>query len=305
MPTFEDRLTPSRQGGRTPALLMPAILAASLLAHGALVGIAFVTARHLAPTPDEIPVEIVQEAPKTEPTQQKAKAPAAESKAPAAEAKAPEAKAPPPQPEPPKAEQKIAKADPPKPEPAKAEPPKPEPPKPEPAKLEAAKPQAPKPVTPDPPKAQAPDADARRVADLQRELSELRAQKDALAAEASSPPASPPKGPLPGSQLALALPGIGGGDGELVGYQDLVFSQLAKAKGDEEYRGTRKGTTGVSFDVDDAGALVDVTVTVPSGDPDLDRQALAIVRKAAPFPPPPKGGEHHFAANVNFIPPSK
>lgn len=289
MPTFEDRLAHARPGGRTSALLMPAILAASLLAHGLLVGIAFVTARHLAPPQEEIPVEVVQEAPKPE----RKPEPKPEKKA---EAKAEEAKPKPPTPEP-------AKPEPSKPEPSKPQavaktepPPKPEPPKPEPPKAA--------PPTPEPPKAQAPDADARRLAELQRELTELRAQKDALAAEATAAPAGP-KGPLAGSQLALALPGIGAGDGELVGYQDLVFSQLAKAKGDAEYRGKRKGTTGVTFDIDDKGALLDVAVTVPSGDPDLDRQALAIVRKAAPFPPPPKDGEHHFAANVNFIPASR
>ncbi len=108
-------------------------------------------------------------------------------------------------------------------------------------------------------------------------------------------------GPLAGSADAVALPSPSEGTGEAVGYQALVFSQLAKAKG----IGGRQGipaSAGIRFSVDDAGNLVAAAVVSPSGEASLDAEALAIVRKAAPFPPPPEGAQRVFVANVNFTP---
>ncbi|MBV9567263.1 MAG: TonB family protein, partial [Hyphomicrobiales bacterium] len=38
----------------------------------------------------------------------------------------------------------------------------------------------------------------------------------------------------------------------------------------------------------------------PSGDPDIDAEIAAMVRRASPFPPPPAGAPHVFSASVNF-----
>ncbi len=107
-------------------------------------------------------------------------------------------------------------------------------------------------------------------------------------------------GPLRDSIHAVALPAEGGGgDGELVGYQSLVFSQLAKAK-EGAHEAAKPATVGVRFSVDDNGALADVAVAVSSGVADLDAESLAIVRRAAPFPKPPAGAEHTFSANFAY-----
>jgi protein TonB len=49
------------------------------------------------------------------------------------------------------------------------------------------------------------------------------------------------------------------------------------------------GSTTVSFAVSSDGSLLSVTVSQSSGKASLDQAALAAVRAAAPFPPPPAG----------------
>lgn len=173
-------------------------------------------------------------------------------------------------------------------------PPKPTPPPPPAAKPPAPEaPQPPAPVAAKPPAPPpTPSAAETQRAELERQLDELKAEQQALKSEAAD------LGPLRDSIHAAALPSEGG-DGEVVGYQSLVFSQLAKAK--EGARETAKpGTVGVRFSVDDAGGLVDVAVAVSSGVADLDAESLAIVRRAAPFPKPPAGAEHTFSANFSY-----
>ena len=85
-----------------------------------------------------------------------------------------------------------------------------------------------------------------------------------------------------------------------MGYQEVVFSQLAKANELGQTQGL-PGSTGVHFTIDEAGALVAVEIVHPSGIAALDERALAIVHKAAPFPPPPQGALRSFDANVNFV----
>ncbi|MBM3576670.1 MAG: TonB family protein [Alphaproteobacteria bacterium] len=52
------------------------------------------------------------------------------------------------------------------------------------------------------------------------------------------------------------------------------------------------GRGAVVFYIDEAGNLTHQAVYQPSGAPDLDAAALAAVRRAAPFPPPPRGLPH-------------
>ncbi|WP_425487334.1 TonB family protein [Methylocystis heyeri] len=57
-----------------------------------------------------------------------------------------------------------------------------------------------------------------------------------------------------------------------------------------------KGNGVVLFRVDIKGNLTGVSVYKSSGLPDLDAAAVASVRRAAPFPPPPRG----LIAPINF-----
>jgi TonB family protein len=294
---IEDRLGSLPVPIRNMSAVTVGVLVGSLAVHVALLAIAVVTGPAPAPVRErEISVEIVRDVP-------------------------PARMSPPKKPATPPASMQEAKAAPPQPDHAKPETAKPETAKAETAKAEAGKlPDAPKAVTPTPtpprpvastapPKQesapQAPPADARQVEALKRELADLKAQHEALEAAARAQPApdpaEPTSGPLADSLHAVALPSVGDGPGDVVGYQQLVFSQLAKAKGDGEYNG-EAGTTGVRFEVDAAGRLLSVAIAASSGNATLDAQALEIVRRAAPFPAPPKDAEHSFLANVNFVP---
>jgi periplasmic protein TonB len=56
----------------------------------------------------------------------------------------------------------------------------------------------------------------------------------------------------------------------------------------------------VAFWVDDSGALVQTALYRTSGYPEFDREAVAAVRRAAPFPHPPYGEPHGFIAKMDF-----
>ena len=46
----------------------------------------------------------------------------------------------------------------------------------------------------------------------------------------------------------------------------------------------------VVFGIVSDGRLIQEAIAIPSGMPELDAAAIAAVRRAAPYPPPPNGG---------------
>jgi protein TonB len=56
----------------------------------------------------------------------------------------------------------------------------------------------------------------------------------------------------------------------------------------------------VAFWIDDTGRLVQTELYRTSGYPEFDREAVAAVRRAAPFPQPPYGEPHGFIAKMEF-----
>lgn len=275
---------PGRVGGFS--LGMGIVLLGSLLFHVAVVATALVqdSPAEVAPV-QEIPVEIVEEKP-ADPPKVVAKDVKTESKA--AEA--------------PKANETAAKPEPAPPvalKPALAEEAKPTPPAPTPAETKIAAMEKEFASL----KAEREALEARRAEDEAAEAKDVAAKdmatKDVAAARPLAP-AAPGLGPLPASFQAVALPAVGDGAGEAVDYRELVFSELAKAKGLGETEGL-PGTAGVHFSIDETGRIASLEIAVPSGVPALDAQALAIVRKAAPFPAPPQGAQRSFDANVSFV----
>lgn len=59
-----------------------------------------------------------------------------------------------------------------------------------------------------------------------------------------------------------------------------------------------RGTATVSFQIAASGALAGATLARSSGSSALDRAALDLVRRAAPFPPPPAGARRSFTIGV-------
>ncbi|WP_158812017.1 energy transducer TonB [Beijerinckia sp. L45] len=285
-------------------MLLPVVVI-SLAVHFALFAVFVLLVKEPPPISEqqETPVEIVQEPPP----------------------KAPEVKPEPkkePPPAAPKPDEKPAAAEPPKPpEPAKTEPAKPEPVKPEapkqsetrqePAKPASAAPEKPVQAAPEkPPMAKPPAApqpepdkaaeDAEALKSLQNELAALKAQAADLRAQAAlHPQADRALGLLPDSFAAVAVPNLSDDGENPVTYQQAVYGLIAKAK--KSGRVFVPGVAHVVFNIGSKGELLDVTLDHPSGNAIVDEEAVAIVRRAAPFPPPPPGAPRSFPAYMSFV----
>ncbi|WP_415918962.1 energy transducer TonB family protein [Tateyamaria sp. SN6-1] len=59
-----------------------------------------------------------------------------------------------------------------------------------------------------------------------------------------------------------------------------------------------RGTAVVSFRVSGAGTIASVSIARSSGSAQLDRAALRVVQRAAPFPAPPAGAQRSFRINI-------
>lgn len=244
MADLADEAAPVVEGTLTPTMprlassrdrVLPIFIVASLIVHATVMLPSLVRdiTDKVAPPPKEIPVEIVQEVPKSS--------------------------APKP---PPSKPQKVAQQEAPKPQP-KPQPPKPQPPKPQPLK-------------PQPPKAAAKQQP--RAENVAERLEQLL-------------------GPMP----AIALPSASAVGSDEVSYAQLVLSKVAKAKKEGRYQGT-PGATSVAFSIGDAGEVVSVAIVRPSGDQSLDDEAIAMVKRGAPYPPPPPGGRRDYAITLRFQP---
>lgn len=74
-------------------------------------------------------------------------------------------------------------------------------------------------------------------------------------------------------------------------YQATIFAHLRRFRSypPEARRQGIKGTSTVTFTVNASGALISATLSGSSGAAILDREAVAMVRRASPFPPIPAG----------------
>ncbi|HWX14139.1 MAG TPA: TonB family protein [Methylocella sp.] len=61
-----------------------------------------------------------------------------------------------------------------------------------------------------------------------------------------------------------------------------------------------KGTATIGFVLDESGGVALVSLLRSSGEADLDSESVALVRRAAPFPPPPPGVKSSFAIELAF-----
>lgn len=82
-------------------------------------------------------------------------------------------------------------------------------------------------------------------------------------------------------------------------YRAKVLQQVQDAMIDPG-RPRPKAVALVAFSVDANGGLAAVTLAKDSGHPDLDAEALDMVQRAAPFPPPPPGADRRFGAFIEF-----
>ncbi len=120
--------------------------------------------------------------------------------------------------------------------------------------------------------------------------------------QAGLPPIGPRLPPMSETFQAVAVPSPTE-DGDLVlAYKTLVFSKLELAKKfpEEARKRHAHGSAIIAFALDDEGHVTHVTLIELSGDTTLDVASLALVERAAPFPPPPAGAQKEFAAVIEF-----
>ena len=98
----------------------------------------------------------------------------------------------------------------------------------------------------------------------------------------------------------IALPGADAAGTDEVSYEQLVLSKLSKAKDQGRHQGTPADTS-VSFHLDDTGAVTNVTLIRPSGEKFLDDEAVAMVHRGEPYPPPPPGGRRDYTITLRFM----
>lgn len=100
--------------------------------------------------------------------------------------------------------------------------------------------------------------------------------------------------------VAVPLPSESGG--EAMSYRFIVGGLLERAKlypGSARQRGA-KGIATVGFVLDPSGVVASVVLLRSSGEADLDAEGVALVNRAAPYPPPPPGAQRSFAIEVAF-----
>jgi TonB family protein len=277
-------------------------LAASTLVHGlALAALIHAQPLPLSGAPEEIPVEIVVEA----------SASASASETPAMAETPPENANPdvqtPSEPEQKQASVPIADEPPtpePTAEPSAAQPPfeAPEPatamaepapePVPEPPVAVPRPAAAPKPVARPQPKAPAAPATRPKPAHPAPVREAVRQDRQARAEHVASVPAA----------VAARTPVATPTGADLAAWRASVLGRLraemrypdnARARG-------ASGQASIAFAIDAGGRVTSASLTRSSGEADLDAEALAIVRRASPFSPPPPGAPRRLSAPITF-----
>jgi len=108
--------------------------------------------------------------------------------------------------------------------------------------------------------------------------------------------------PGPDSFRAVAMPLASESGGEAESYSFIVGGMLERVKHYPETARQRgaKGLAIIGFVLDECGRITSVSLLRSSGEADLDAESVALVNRAAPFPPPTPGAQDSFAIEVAF-----
>lgn len=107
------------------------------------------------------------------------------------------------------------------------------------------------------------------------------------------------------SVAARAKPSpIGGGHCDTVAYLCTLYGLIMRHQHYPESARARhlRGKVVVAFWLDERGDLTHQALYRTSGYPELDAAAVEAIRRAAPFPPPPRDQPHGFVAQMEFPP---
>lgn len=172
-------------------------------------------------------------------------------------------------------------------------------------------PTAAKPAASAPPKKRDAPAPARKTVERPAASPAPKAQtRPAVAARAEKPAKPKADTPPPGGAKAKGKPqqatragsAASSGDREAYGRKINRHVQRYKRYPDAAARAGMKGAVKVSISIGGSGNLASARVTGSSGYPVLDGEALATVRRAAPYPKPPAGfgGTARFSLTLTY-----
>jgi protein TonB len=83
-------------------------------------------------------------------------------------------------------------------------------------------------------------------------------------------------------------------------YLAVVYGMIMQHRRPIVASADASGSVTITFGVDDAGNFTGANYVRSSGDPAIDQEALAAIRRASPFPPPPPGAPHSLIATIDF-----
>jgi protein TonB len=93
---------------------------------------------------------------------------------------------------------------------------------------------------------------------------------------------------------AKSKPAIVSGGTENTTYLSVLYGLIMRKMTNQNAVRSSLGTSVIFFALDENGNLIHIAVEKASGFPDIDAQTLDAVRRAAPFPPPPRDIPHRF-----------
>lgn len=87
------------------------------------------------------------------------------------------------------------------------------------------------------------------------------------------------------------------GNAKASNYPGLVYRKIQRTR---QKRVGGRGSVRIRFSVSSSGGLVGISVAKSSGSSKIDQAALAHIRRAAPFPRPPKGARRSFTIPIDI-----
>ena len=83
-------------------------------------------------------------------------------------------------------------------------------------------------------------------------------------------------------------------------YLAIVYGMIMQHRRSVVSVSDLNGNVTIAFNVDDSGNLTGAGYVRRSGYPQIDDEAMAAIRRASPFPPPPPGSPHGLIATIDF-----
>jgi protein TonB len=112
-----------------------------------------------------------------------------------------------------------------------------------------------------------------------------------VVAPAAPVPTAPQVAPMPGPRVAALAVGQvpRPTSAAIASWERLLVAQLERHKRYPPAAGGKVGEAKLAFSIDRSGQVVASRIVHSSGSEALDQEALALIKRAAPLPPPPAG----------------